>query len=62
MISLQETEDVKEYFPENVNSHLDINGATDLGAEIRVRADECMFHTPHIRKVNHRFEWYNTEW
>ena len=25
-----ETEDIKEYFPENVNIHLDVNGATEV--------------------------------
>ena len=61
VISLLETEDIKEYFPENVNIHLDVNGATDCITKICFRAAECMLHTPRGGKSIHRLKWYDTE-
>ena len=45
-VSLLETEDIKEYFPENANIHLDVNGATDCITKICFRAAEFMLHIP----------------
>ena len=60
VISLPETEDIKEYFPENVNIHLDVglNGATDCITKICFRVAECMLHTPRNGKGNHKLKWY----
>ena len=61
VISLLETKDIKEYFPENVNMHIDVNGATDCITKICFRATECMLHIPRSGKANHRLKWYDTE-
>ena len=53
VISLLEIEDIKEYFTENVDSHLDVNGANDCITKICFRAAECMLHTSRRGKASH---------
>ena len=61
VISLLETENIKKYIPENVDSHPDVNGATHRITKICFCAAECMLHTPRSGKASHRLKWYDKE-